>query len=67
MPINGHFVPPLPKETLPPPPPPPVSSTIATTGLNEIVEDSDSQSRELPFSDSAVSYKHCYNTLCILT
>ncbi|KYN07477.1 Zinc finger CCHC domain-containing protein 8 like protein [Cyphomyrmex costatus] len=43
--VNGHFIPPLPKESLeaPPPPPPELPQT----------DDSDSQSQELPSSDSA--------------
>ncbi|KYN43465.1 Zinc finger CCHC domain-containing protein 8 like protein [Trachymyrmex septentrionalis] len=55
--VNGHFVPPLPKESvevpppppppLPPPPPPPPPSELPQT------DDSDSQSQELPSSDSA--------------
>ncbi|XP_011634594.1 zinc finger CCHC domain-containing protein 8 homolog [Pogonomyrmex barbatus] len=44
--INGHFVPPLPKESVQeiPAPPPELPQTI---------DDSDSQSQELPFLDSA--------------
>ncbi|KAG5316237.1 ZCHC8 protein, partial [Acromyrmex insinuator] len=47
--VNGHFVPPLPKETVevPPPPPPPPPPELPQT------DDSDSQSQELPSSDSA--------------
>ncbi|KAG5322171.1 ZCHC8 protein, partial [Acromyrmex heyeri] len=47
--VNGHFVPPLPKETPPPPspPPPPPPPELPQT------DDSDSQSQELPSSDSA--------------
>lgn len=44
--VNGHFVPPLPKDSVPPPPPPPPE--LPQT------DDSDSQSQELPSSDSAV-------------
>jgi len=62
--VNGHFVPPLPKESvevpppppppLPPPPPPPPPELPQT-------DDSDSQSQELPSSDSAVCvFKELY-------
>ncbi|KYN12559.1 Zinc finger CCHC domain-containing protein 8 like protein [Trachymyrmex cornetzi] len=45
--VNGHFVPPLPKELVEVPPPPPPPPELPQT------DDSDSQSQELPSSDSA--------------
>ncbi|KAM0733128.1 Zinc finger CCHC domain-containing protein 8-like protein [Formica fusca] len=44
--LNGHFIPPLPTESVPMPPPPPSES------FQSITEDSDSQSQELPSTDS---------------
>ncbi|CAL1684853.1 unnamed protein product [Lasius platythorax] len=47
VPINGHFIPPLPTESVQTPPAPPPSALFQS-----ITEDSDSQSQELPSSDS---------------
>lgn len=54
VPFNGHFVPPLPKESVQVPPPPPLSD------LSQITDDSDSQSQELPSFDSAVCLQKIY-------
>lgn len=48
--LNGHFIPPLPTESVPMPPPPPSES------FQSITEDSDSQSQELPSTDSVVCF-----------
>lgn len=53
VPINGHFIPPLPTESMETPPaPPPLFQS----------EDSDSQSQELPSSESVV----CLQKICTL-
>lgn len=59
--VNGHFIPPLPKESvemlpapLPPPPPPPPLPPSSSETFQTAVEDSDSQSQELSSIDSTV-------------
>ncbi|EFN74192.1 Zinc finger CCHC domain-containing protein 8 [Camponotus floridanus] len=47
VPVNGHFIPPLPTESVQTPPAPPPSELFQS-----ITEDSDSQSQELPSLDS---------------
>lgn len=52
VPVNGHFIPPLPTELVQTPPAPPPSELFQS-----ITEDSDSQSQELPSFDSVVYLK----------
>lgn len=51
VPVNGHFIPPLPTESVQTPPAPPPSELFQS-----ITEDSDSQSQELPSLDSVVYF-----------
>jgi len=51
VPVNGHFIPPLPIESVQTPPAPPPSELFQS-----ITEDSDSQSQELPSLDSVVYF-----------
>lgn len=56
VPVNGHFIPPLPTESIQTPPVPPPEL------FQSITEDSDSQSQELPSLESVV-YLQKINTL----